>query len=487
MAIVGVFIRENEAFLAYPKNGSTRQLNTILPPGVGEDTFFTDQESFRRAFDHITHFLEEREGIPQPEYILCVPDSFGMGDKTRLLQYAGKCGIDLIRMISKTLSMGLALSFHDGVEGIFWVGYEKDNDLLIGEYEYGDDFLEKLAIYIISSWRETDGQILNCDNREKEFMFGVSNAKKIYFVGNTDTLQLLEGRINASVSNGKMDAVQPYGEWNVPIGLAVQCAKLSGVCELDGKSVENFLALDTLSPYPLYVAWKDEMFEFVYEDYTIPTFKKMKLLNAAPDNGDADYTLKVYEKIGDRMMFQGSIPLQKESYKLKGKGDLGVTIDIDANSICEFSIKSGEKYLISCRADKLMQLGNTGSRHEEQSGQEGQKAQKAQDGQEGGRQELLASLLPVINNLSYGAKYSGEDNSYAKGMASIYDQTKAILVQQGIELIESTGVPFDVRFHYAVEHVTDPEMPPNTVKKIIQPGCMDHGEVIQPAYVVVAN
>ena len=151
MAIVGVFIRENEAFLAYPKNGSTRQLNTILPPGVGEDTFFTDQESFRRAFDHITHFLEEREGIPQPEYILCIPDSFGMGDKTRLLQYAGKCGIDLIRMISKTLSMGLALSFHDGVEGIFWVGYEKDNDLLIGEYEYGEDVLEKLAIYVFSS------------------------------------------------------------------------------------------------------------------------------------------------------------------------------------------------------------------------------------------------------------------------------------------------------------------------------------------------
>ena len=204
MAIVGVFIRENEAFLAYPKNGSTRQLNTILPPGVGEDTFFTDQESFRRAFDHITHFLEEREGIPQPEYILCIPDSFGMGDKTRILQFAGKCGIVLKRMITKTMAIGLALSFHDGVEGIFMVGYEKDN-------------------------------------------------------------------------------------------------------------------------------------------------------------------------------------------------------------------------------------------------------------------------------------------SYAKGMASIYDQTKAILEQQGIELIESTGVPFDVRYHYAVEHVTDPEMPPNTVKKIIQPGCMDHGEVIQPAYVVVAN
>lgn len=484
MAIVGVFIRENEAFLAYPKNGSTRQLNTILPPGVGEDTFFTDQESFRRAFDHITHFLEEREGIPQPEYILCIPDSFGMGDKTRLLQYAGKCGIDLIRMISKTLSMGLALSFHDGVEGIFWVGYEKDNDLLIGEYEYGEDVLEKLAIYVFSSWRETDGQILKCDNREKEFIFGVSNTEKIYFVGSTDTLQLLEGRINASVSNGKMDAVQPYGEWNVPIGLAVQCAKLSGVCELDGKSVENFIALDTLSPYPLYVAWKDEMFELIYEDHAIPTLKKMKLLNAAPDNGDADYTMKVYEKIGDRMMMQGSIPLQKESYKLKGKGNLAVEISVDAKSVCEFRIKSGEERLISCWAVDLMQFGNTGSRHEEQ---EGQKEQKAQGGQEDGRLELLASLLPVINNLSYGAKYSGEDNSYAKGMASIYDQTKAILEQQGIELIESTGVPFDVRFHYAVEHVTDPEMSPNTVKKIIQPGCMDHGEVIQPAYVVVAN
>ena len=107
---------ENEAFLAYPKNGSTRQLNTILPPGVGEDTFFTDQESFRRAFDHITHFLEEREGIPQPEYILCIPDSFGMGDKTRILQFAGKCGIVLKRMITKTMAIGLALSFHDGVE-----------------------------------------------------------------------------------------------------------------------------------------------------------------------------------------------------------------------------------------------------------------------------------------------------------------------------------------------------------------------------------
>ena len=469
--IVGVFIWKNEAFLAYPKDGNIRQVNTILPSGVGEDVFFSNQMSFRQTFDHIGHFLEESERISHPGYILCIPDSFGMGEKTRILQYVRKCGISLYRMITRTMAMGLAMSFYEQVEEVFMIGYESGNDLLIGEYEYDNQILEKLGIYVFRNWREQTDRNLRCENNDNYFFFPDSHAETVYFAGSTQILQQLERRINETVLKNKKKTVKPYGEWNVPKGLAVYCAKLRGVERLDGRTLD-ILALDTFSPYPLCVAWKDEMFDILYNDTTIPTMKRMKLLNTSPDKGNADYTLNVFEKKGDRYILQGSIPLQKESHKLKGKGDLAVKISIDEKSVCVFSIESGENNLISFRADEMMQLGDTVSRPK---------------GQVGSHQELLTSLLPVINNLSYGAKYSGEDNSYAKGMASIYDQTKTILQQQGIELIESTGVPFDIRYHHAVEHVTDPGMPPNTVKRIIRPGCIDHGEVIQPAYVVVAN
>ncbi len=470
MSFVGVFIRANEVFFSYPKNGSIRQVKTTLPPGVGEDTLFSDRESFRRAFDSISLFLKEREGIASPDYILCIPDSFGIGERFRIFQYAGKCGVSVFRMITQTMAMGLEIYFHDESESKFVVGYEKDGDLLLCNYEKGNQVLEKESTNIFRNWRKSESERLECENNKVFWKF-TSDAFDVFFAGSTETLRLLEKRIKATVPDRKIKSVQPYSEWNVMIGLAVCCGRRSGLRQLEGRSL-NILPLDTNSPYPMIVAWKGEVIEFFDSDTTIPYRKQKNLINDIPDMGNTDYTLKLYEKRGDRFLSQWSIPLQKEIYKLEGKGNLAVKIDIDWKNIYTLSILSGKEELISRRVDMVMQFGDTDSKT---------------GGRKEDRGELLTSLLPVIHNLSYGAKYSDDSNPYAKGMVSIYNQTKAILKQQGIYLIDKSYVPFNVRYHHAVQHVTKSGIPPNTVIKILQPGCIDHGKVIQPAYVIVAN
>ena len=471
MSVVGVFIRTNEVFFSYPKKGLIRQVKTTLPTGVGEDAIFSDLEIFRRAFDSVRLFLKEHEGIVSPDYILCIPDSFGFGERSRIVHYAGKCGVSVIRMVTQTMAMGLAIGFNNEFEGKFMAGYERDHDLLICEYEYDEEILEQLDTYIFRNWRESDSKYLDCEDSEKAHWFSSSDAKKVFIAGSTETLRLVEKRINNVVSERKKRSVQPYGEWNVLTGLAVYCAKLSGLSVLEGREFYS-LALSTSSPYPIIVAWKDEIFELIASDTTIPYRGQKNFLNDMPDTGNTDLTLKVYEKRGDRFLLQGSIPLQKESYKLRGKGNLAVRLDICLDYVNILSILSGKEEVISCRLDKMMQFGDT----------ESKTGGRAED-----RRELLTSLFPVIQNLFYGAKYSDDSNPYAKGMISIYDQTKTILREQGIELIENTGVPFNVRYHHAVQHVKRPGTSPNTVIKILRPGCIDHGKVIQPAHVVVAN
>ena len=62
---------------------------------AGEGKYPADErkrEIFRRAFDSVSLFLKEREGIVSPDYILCIPDLFGIGERLRIFHYAGKYG-----------------------------------------------------------------------------------------------------------------------------------------------------------------------------------------------------------------------------------------------------------------------------------------------------------------------------------------------------------------------------------------------------------
>ena len=464
--IVGIYIRGNEAFFSYPEGGKIQQGKTALPAYAGEDTFFSDQKAFRDAFAAIGHYIKEKELITDPEYILCIPDSFGVGEKTRVWQYAGNCGVPIVRYITRTMALGLAVAFFSGFTGNFMAAFDNGTDLMIGEYEWGDDVLEKTATYLFSGWRGAETESLECDEYDRQYMFRNSDAEDVFFAGSAQAQRELEARLLLSVAKGRKRTVHAYSEWNALAGLAVYCAKLSGVSELAGRKTD-ILVLDIHAPYTMCVSWKDEMFDMLYGDTTIPTLKRKDLRSDTPGT---DNILRVYEKRGERYVLQGVIiPPEIEQAKLQAEKDLSVKVDVGINGICMFSILGGGTELCPGRPVEAAHGAGRNPEHGEE------------------RLSLLTSLLPVIQNLSYGAQYGGDSNPYAKGMANIFEQTRSILKKQGIELIDSTGVPFDVRYHYAVSHITDPSKPRSTVVKIVQTGCMDRGTVIQPAYVVVAN
>ena len=58
---------------------------------------------------------------------------------------------------------------------------------------------------------------------------------------------------------------------------------------------------------------------------------------------------------------------------------------------------------------------------------------------------------------------------------------------RGIERIRAEGNSFDYNYHEAVSHVTEPFLPENYVKEVIQSRYMKNGVLIRAVKVIVAN
>ena len=101
---------------------------------------------------------------------------------------------------------------------------------------------------------------------------------------------------------------------------------------------------------------------------------------------------------------------------------------------------------------------------------------------------FIKKILPIIDNLEYAVKFSQDkDNSYYQGYLQSYNKAIAILADNGVIQISGEGQPFDYNLHNAVAQTTDPKLPENTVKTVMQTGYMYKGKVLRTASVVVAN
>jgi molecular chaperone GrpE (heat shock protein) len=68
-----------------------------------------------------------------------------------------------------------------------------------------------------------------------------------------------------------------------------------------------------------------------------------------------------------------------------------------------------------------------------------------------------------------------------------YNKALQILSDNNVQIIMGEGEPFDYNVQTAVAHVSDVELPDNTVKQVMQAGYMYKGKVLRPASVIVAN
>ena len=107
---------------------------------------------------------------------------------------------------------------------------------------------------------------------------------------------------------------------------------------------------------------------------------------------------------------------------------------------------------------------------------------------------MLQKLLPVLDNFEMALAAAqntpgaqGGIASFQSGVTMIQQQLKSVLVESGLEEIESAGKPFDPNFHEAVSEQESAEVPEGHVLQQLRKGYKLKERLLRPATVIVAK
>lgn len=101
--------------------------------------------------------------------------------------------------------------------------------------------------------------------------------------------------------------------------------------------------------------------------------------------------------------------------------------------------------------------------------------------------DIIASFLPVQDNLEKAISSKTEDESFKQGIELVTKQISDIFKKFGVEEIETCGKPFDPELHEAVSNVQDDTLGEKIIKEEFRKGYKIGTKVIRHAMVVVAN
>ena len=107
-----------------------------------------------------------------------------------------------------------------------------------------------------------------------------------------------------------------------------------------------------------------------------------------------------------------------------------------------------------------------------------------------GAKEVLAKLLPVVDNFERGLDALSDEekeDAFAQGIEKIYQQLMAVFEEIGVKAMDAAGKEFDPEYHNAVMYVEDEELGENLVVEEFQKGYMYKDSVLRHSMVKVAN
>lgn len=115
--------------------------------------------------------------------------------------------------------------------------------------------------------------------------------------------------------------------------------------------------------------------------------------------------------------------------------------------------------------------------------------QEQSDAAQNASADLLAKLLPVIDNFHrvLDSVPEGIDEAWLKGISLTLQQLDELLVSYGLTPIESVGSPFDPTYHEAIGHEESDEHPEDTVVTELRRGYRLNDRVVRPALVKVSR
>ncbi|HHS13236.1 MAG TPA: nucleotide exchange factor GrpE [bacterium] len=100
--------------------------------------------------------------------------------------------------------------------------------------------------------------------------------------------------------------------------------------------------------------------------------------------------------------------------------------------------------------------------------------------------ELIRAVLPVIDDMERSLKSADKKNAeFFRGVELIHQKLLQILQSFGLQVMETTGKPFDVDRHDALMQVNEEGIPSGHVVSEHEKGYLLHDQVIRHAKVIV--
>ena len=101
--------------------------------------------------------------------------------------------------------------------------------------------------------------------------------------------------------------------------------------------------------------------------------------------------------------------------------------------------------------------------------------------------DIVAIMLPILDNLENAAKVETTDENYKKGIELVLKQFRDVLKSKGVEEIKTLGETFDPELHEAVSSVQDDSKGEKEIVQEYRKGYKIGHKVIRHSMVVVAN
>ncbi|MCF0229270.1 MAG: nucleotide exchange factor GrpE [Parasporobacterium sp.] len=468
----GLWIADNCAYITYSIGSGNIQQKISLTNNVnrkerlGNVMYFADIIS--RLSDVIFPAGSDRC------LLVAMPSGSLRIDHMKLQDACERLGIRIKRMPCENSMAALSIAYKfKPEEELFFAATCIEGSSEISLYGYENGIVEKYCSFLDP---ESDPE--EYQKFTDIVKAGTLKAGRLYYIGEREF-----GRKTAEFLRKHIPGIRDYqaGYEAITEGISIQLGKMEGM-----PGTESILMLDTAGPSDLFARVNHEWANIINGDTSIPAFNN-KVFDV--DDNSRELDIRIYEKSGSsvrqisRKTFGGT-----ETAKLLKEKQVGIRFNLDAAGILTVTVldKAGNKRAEYTAKPVEVILNNQGNSSAAPDENIREHVDEVMTGKT--PEELLEEIMPVMDNLYYALEYSTDaEGTLGEGIRKIYAQAEAVLLKNDVELVGIKGEKFDVSIHTAISHMSDADMPENTVYKVSQRGYRYKGKLIRPASVIVVN
>ncbi|MBP3233845.1 MAG: nucleotide exchange factor GrpE [Eubacterium sp.] len=469
-SIIGVHFWERQARLSLcdAESVSTAQLD--LPSDIKRLNIIANDFALKKAFEVIDSFIKEKMGISEYRLLMCVSDDTGLKEIQGFYRCAKECDIEVVGTVTETMAMAYYSYIEFGASGPVLMTFASPAKLAVAEYYIEEGLVEKEDTYIAGRWNGTSLAKAEFLTPSSSRLFDMTDAPIVLCSGTMDRALSFDQALKNHISTS-----QAFYNPNIEFKMIDSQSVIEGTGFICGKlerrpAFQGINAVDTLSPYELLVGINGEMFPIIGADKVIPCEEEIEI-ERYPESDKPYEDIRLYERRNNSFVQICRLNASKEQAEVLYKKPVKLKISADGVRKLKLDIKAvlGDNGLNLKIPDDIIDTVE-------------------ETGNEENIEDFIAHILPIVDDLEYAVKYAKDgDNPYIQGILKTYNKAIQILNDNGVTLINGEGEPFDYNYQTAVAHVSDIELPDNTVKQVMQAGYIYKGKVIRTASVIVAN